>query len=684
MSRIRCLTLLLAVLCVVLCSCSDNGDAQLSGDNRKEVKIAVVLPKSTGVNWQRVMDWAQANIAQANDSIKPVYEFYNEDSVNIEATAEELSTRDDIAAIVGCLYSKNTQTLAYYASKTKKPVFTFSTSETLSRAFADKGFLYMLAETDVAQMELLLVKAARYGAQKVSLLTKKDDIYGETFVDWFAFQAVELGMEPVNSIEYTDGNIEKSVIEATANTDYLICAPANVDDAIAITKAYTGIENYCRLLFSDVAYSSVFVKTLSSNGNGIEGVSITDDVESGFSVAYKAKYGAEPTPSETYVYDAIMTTCYAERYKARHTELTMNDAIQRLLRQEATEKGQWTTLAMRDVFQQIESGATPAFSGASSSLDLSPTTTTVRYSMYTHWTVYDGQFIKLDYDNRSESGHSSAYAAWEWNKQYMQSFDDAGGDYDSYAYAPLKGRYAVIVAASNTWMNYRHQADALAFYQLLKCRGYDDDHILFIAEDDIAYNSSNPNQGIVIHTEGGQNVYDGVTIDYKLAQITPSKLQSILEQIPTTENDNVLLYWSGHGYKSTVMWGDDEFAFATLADTFRQMQRQGKFRKMLCFVETCYSGSLGEAAEGTPGLLVMTAANSQETSKTYLYSTQLATWLTNRFTYALLQRLEDNPDVKLRDLYVSLFDEVLGSHVTVYNYKYYGDMSECSMSEFLD
>lgn len=679
MSKSKLGILLLALLCLCLSSCHKNEDISIK--RHKEIKIAVILPSYVGVEWQHVLSYVQENIMFANDSIMPVYEIYDEDIIDIQETAKELTTREDIIAIIGCMYSQNTQTLAYYASKTKKPIFTFSTSETLARAYGEKGFLYMLAESDVTQMELLLIKAERYGAKKVALLTREDDIYGKTFLDWFAFQAVELGMRPTNSIEYTTDNIAESVAIAAQNTDYLICAPSSVNDAITIAQESIKQEVMCRLLFSDTAYNPAFIDILSERGNGIEGVSIVDDPESGFRIAYKAKYGAEPSYEEAFVYDAVMSICYAERYRTVHNDITINEAIQTLLQQKTTEKGMWTELAMRDIFRQIEQKDTPAFSGASSSLDFSPATSTIQYSTYTHWAVYDKEFIQLDYDVRSEYGNSTAYAAWEWNKKFMQEFDNS--DVSNVIYEPLEDNYAIIIAASDSWMNYRHQADALVFYQLLKHRGYDDDHILFIAEDDIAYHRNNPNQGVVVHTEDGENQYIDVEIDYILSEVSHNKLQELLLQLPTTDRDNILFFWSGHGYHANVMWGDSEFPFADLAETFQGMWQLKKYRKMICFVETCYSGSLGKAIEGIPGILVMTAANSEETSKTYLYSIKMATWLTNRFTFSLLQQLNDNPHVGLKELYLRLFKEVLGSHVTVYNANNYGNIYTNTMQEYL-
>lgn len=48
-------------------------------------------------------------------------------------------------------------------------------------------------------------------------------------------------------------------------------------------------------------------------------------------------------------------------------------------------------------------------------------------------------------------------------------------------YPELKDKWALLVAASTGWNNYRHQADIFAIYQRLKLSGYDDDHIVLIA-----------------------------------------------------------------------------------------------------------------------------------------------------------------------------------------------------------
>lgn len=67
--------------------------------------------------------------------------------------------------MIGCYHSANTKIVASKCAKTVKPMFIFSISEELQRAFGKAGFLWCLAESDITQSELLLAKAERYQAK---------------------------------------------------------------------------------------------------------------------------------------------------------------------------------------------------------------------------------------------------------------------------------------------------------------------------------------------------------------------------------------------------------------------------------------------------------------------------------------------------------------------------------------
>lgn len=678
---------IVAVL-LTLSSCSDGNDSPgVKKSNPEKVRIAVILPfDQNGTDWNRVLQWAKTNITEANDIVEPEFEIYDENLTDIDGIAAELAARDDLAAIIGCFHSSNTQKLAFKCAVRYKPVFTFSTSEELQRAFGPRGFLWCMAESDITQSELLLIKANMYGARTVSLLAC-DDIYGHTFVDWFAFQAGELGMQPAAAEQYADNDLEAKFGDVSATgADCIICAPASARDACRIVKAYRKSGFKGRLLFSDTANSPELISTLGAESNGVEGISMVADPTTGFSIAYEVEFGTRPSMGEAQVYDAVMTACYAARHSSIHG-LTINESIAAMLNAKAEIKGMWTEGAMAQVFRDIEAGKTPAFSGASGNLDFSTDKyTSIQYSTYAHWMAYENEFIYLDYDMRSGHSGSSEYAAWEWNKQYMQQFDE---DLPSLRYPDKTGNHAVVIAASRDWMNYRHQADALAVYHMLKDNGYDDDHITLIMADDIARNPANPEPGVIRHAEGGENLYRDVEIDYRLGDITPHDLKDILlgktdNGLMSQSTDNVLLFWSGHGEKGRWLWDtDDTFDSAMLRETLTEMHREGKYRKMLCLIETCYSGSMGLAIEGIPGVLFITAANDRETSKADTYSTDLGVWMTNRFTTTLLSCISDNPGMPLRELYYRLFSHTLGSHVSVYNVENYGNIYKNSLEEFV-
>lgn len=59
--------------------------------------------------------------------------------------------------------------------------------------------------------------------------------------------------------------------------------------------------------------------------------------------------------------------------------------------------------------------------------------------------------------------------------------------------------WAVLVAGSYTWFNYRHQADVFHAYQMIINKGFDPKNIIVLAYDDIATDSRNPFPGKVFN-----------------------------------------------------------------------------------------------------------------------------------------------------------------------------------------
>ncbi|CAG2111214.1 unnamed protein product [Medioppia subpectinata] len=84
--------------------------------------------------------------------------------------------------------------------------------------------------------------------------------------------------------------------------------------------------------------------------------------------------------------------------------------------------------------------------------------------------------------------------------------------------------WVVLVAGSNTWGNYRHQADVYHAYQIVKANGIPEENIIVMHYDDIANNRQNKYPGKVYNGPTGHNgtdVYHGVPKHYTGKEVTP-------------------------------------------------------------------------------------------------------------------------------------------------------------------
>ena len=659
----------------------------------------MVLPEKDRESiWNNALELAAENIKQAFIGVKVVYEWYDEESVNLTEIGVSLSNREEIKGVIGCSVSANTKKLALALAKKKKnikPLFTFSTSQELPRVFGHRGFLWGLCETDVSQSEIILscISNEHPEFKNVALLAA-DDMYGQTFVDWFAFQAVELNLEPVSIETYSKSSELESCLERILDSgaDAIVCSPVTADDVIPV-QDYIDRFMYesedgrgIALMFTDRAYNKAILEG-EYPVDYISGLAPASHPNSGFSVSYDALYDRVPFAGEAEAYDAVLISTLASIWAEKNEEEDLNKAVSALLNGKADSQGGWTAGMISNYYHAIMAGETPAISGATGTLDFdSQYYTTIRSTSYARWITYNGKMIIIDYYSRNGEGHSSSpVAAWEWKKEHIQDFGESSNEIN---YPELNDNYAVLVAGSEGWYNYRHQADVLGFYQYLKGKGYDDDHIILIMADDIAFNELNPLQGVVRREISGENLYENVQIDYKLGDLTLKDLKQILtsgpsEKYPVTlgssENDNVLFFWSGHGTKKGWSWKETEDVSPEFA---HEMFSAMKFRKQFAIIETCYSGVVGEGCTGIPGLLMMTAANPYEPSKAYAFDDEIGVDLSNTFTASILSHLEQNPQTVIRDLYLHAFDKTNGSHVMVYNSDWYGSLYLNDMREY--
>lgn len=695
---------LTCLLLLAFCGCADDIEAPTSLQSKQEVHtVAVIMPMSHGLDkhWKRTLSFLNRNMDIAfkgqEKAIKLRYELYDEDKEDMSRLADSLAKRKDIEAVVGCLYSDHAAEMITKLADAEKTFLTVSTSADLTRGNTQHGYLWSMVETDITQCEVLLSKALDYGAKRVSLLTLENNSYSQTFVDWFSFQAGELGLEVTGIHLYNEQNVtEVSQRACDEETDYIICVPATVEEVQWICEAfqkYDATHPFSpKKLFGDTAYGSDVINKYAKYVEGIEGVTFGADPESGFEVSYKTFFRDELSLGESQIYDACMMLYYGFWYQLIHANqsLSLKESLRAVVDGRDNNHYGWMGEDMRFVIESFANGGHPNITGASGSLDFDKDVyTSVLESTYANFMVYNGRYVTLGY-YKSNGGRRSdkTLAGWNWKKNQIQDFSDE----TDIRYPVLQDKWALLVASSKDWKNYRHQADILSVYQMIRERGYPDDHIILIMEDDLAQNPKNPFKGEVKTDLAESNLYQNFDIDYKMSDLTPTDIMNILSGkknsrtpivIESTDKDNILIFWSGHGTQAELCWGDEFMGVRKdmIGNTLRQMAKEKKYQKMLCLIEACYSGSIVKDIQ-IPGALFITAANDKETSKADNFSNQLGVWMTNRFTYGLREQLETDMSVPLRDLYYRLFINTIGSHVMVYNTANFGNIHMNNISEF--
>ncbi|KAG5449997.1 Hemoglobinase [Clonorchis sinensis] len=215
--------------------------------------------------------------------------------------------------------------------------------------------------------------------------------------------------------------------------------------------------------------------------------------------------------------------------------------------------------------------------------------------------------------------------------------------------------WVVLVAGSNGWGNYRHQADVFHAYQILRHNNISAEQIITFAYDDIANNSENPFMGKVFNDYYHIDVYEGVIIDYRGEDVTPQNFLRVLrgdkeleaagkKVLKSGPEDHVFIYFSDHGGDGIISFPEDELSATDLNKTLGYMYKNGKYKKLVLYVEACESGSMFEGIlPSNIGIYVTTAANNQEASwATFCHDEVIDTCLADEYSYNWLTDSEEH------------------------------------------
>lgn len=189
--------------------------------------------------------------------------------------------------------------------------------------------------------------------------------------------------------------------------------------------------------------------------------------------------------------------------------------------------------------------------------------------------------------------------------------------------------WALVIAGSNEYYNYRHQADVCHSYQVLHKYGIPDERIVVMMYDDIANNAENPFKGTIINKPSGPDVYKGTPKDYTKAEVKPQTFLNVLQGksdavkgmgsgkvIKSGPNDNVFVFFSDHGAPGIVAFPDGSVLHASqLNSAVKNMYTNKQYANMVIYIEACESGSMfdGLLPENI-NIYATTASNGEESS----------------------------------------------------------------------
>ena len=709
-------------------------------DTKKEVvlNVDVILPQEIREQWMESITMAQNAIALAQSRVEnPVrlnLRYHNEDTEDLDVLGYALTHPEEGAdtchAVVGPYYSYNATHILRYARDERLPVLMPTcTSVELQRIYAKETYSWFFTESDITQCEIMIGAARAVGATDVALVYS-NDTYGQSFKDWFAFYATELDVHMAAEVPYayTKGSDLRPFLQSVSDAAqgdkaFVLIALSDAGLYEEVCSQMAGFPSLFPIC-ADACYESRVIQSWNDKHSFYLGVTPVGSVAQGFPQSYKELYDRLPYRGEAQVYDALCLLALGKTHQMVNGErclingkqveylqspytIGLTDHMRCIVASSEGEATLWDAAGLATAFDAIRSGNPVSINGASGKLDFAPDSyTSILNTTYMLWAMGkdDGSVEPICYLSAAGSNtEASVTAMWERDKQWEQVFSDTPVDHDL---GPVGSRWAVVVSPSTTWSNYRHQADAFAMYQLLRHSGYDDDHIVLVVEDNLYDYPRNVYPGQIFVERGGGNSGDAgimgedvrknAVVDYHFTDLKVEDLADIMtgkssERLPHVIHpdaaSNVFFFWSGHGgEREGPLWGDEDavryFGKQRIKDIVTTMREQNLYRRMFFAIETCYSGRWGEALNGIPDVLVLTAANSYEPSKADVHSRELGVYLSNAFARTFRDCIVANNQITIYDLYKELAKTTNGSHVSIYNHAQYGSVYTENMEDY--
>lgn len=721
-------TIIFAVIMLMVgVSCSDkDGDGTTLDSSETVVNVDIIMPENMQSQYKNIIDWALQNMTLAQQGldkkIRLSLRYHDEDKENLDILGKQLTSNDNTShAVIGPFNDYNAKILLGYLANKNIPVMlpTYTNPE-LQRIYSRSKNIWFLSESTTTQCEIMLHCIKQLdGEASSSALVYSNDTIGKSYLSYFGRFATELkvGVLPKGICAYQEGgnadfsNLLQHIQEYSYARVCLALSKAN-DTKTVIDSLYKA-NKYIHIPFLNITEGNRTVLKEMAHPTFV--ITPLYSPKSGFAISYYTKFKAYPLFGEAQIYDAlsIIALGAAKRLGAkdqtnlyvRNEKVTppagedipaLNDWMRATVANDSGDETNWNATGLTIGFRNFSKGEVCNVTGATGTLDFDVYSGTNILNTYYGWLYFDGKssspaLIEYLTTSTQEGGSAiSTTSTWQWDLLEKQVFDPNGVDYIAQL-TPCTDYWALLITPSTKWSNYRHQADVFAIYQLLRSRGYSDDHIITINEDNLATCSKNAGyEGKIYIEKNGKDVRSGCKVDYHFSDLTRDDIKDIMlgnssTRLPkvfnTTHSSNIFVFWSGHGGAiDGPLWGDDDakYSFGTerIKQIVSQMNEERKYRRMMMVVETCYSGLWGKALEGIDNLVVLTSANDIESSHADGYDDNRYIFYRNAFTKTFYDELSVTSanELTLLDFYKKLAKSTKDSHAGLYNESHYGSV----------
>ena len=261
--------------------------------------------------------------------------------------------------------------------------------------------------------------------------------------------------------------------------------------------------------------------------------------------------------------------------------------------------------------------------------------------------------------------------------------------------------YAVLVAGTNTYSNYYHQANIYHHYHILADRGVNPNNIVMMAYDDIANNRRNPFPGQVFNHPDGKNVYADIIIDYYGKDVTPSNFIAILtgnkdavkktderttgKVLTSTKDDNVYIYFTDHGSDNLIAFPSRYLYADELIDTLNTMHEKKMYKELVFYLDAAHGGSMFRTLPDNISIYAVTSGTRYAPTPEYCGSeatvngTLIGACLGDVFSCRFMEDIDSRPGEELKSWTWQQQYEYL-IYVTIRDVEQYGDLNVAKKS----